>query len=222
MRKVYPVPRGGRLDLQWYSPGELFQCPSQLTATEASSRLKCPLIHGGLSSPLHRSSSQQLMYFLPASLLQERLLSLLTGKKYKSVQVLGIKLPPRSRGASSALLRILDLHDLLKNFQCYHLQGKKWSLQPSCSHLSSPGLSHKREPKGDQWGAVPGYQALPTHHPHHINLPQISSWILSTIPRGWVKENNTKEPQIRLINIGRDMFGHRIGLPMRRARNCLN
>lgn len=116
--------------MQWYSPGELFRCPSQLTATEASSHLKCPLIHGGLSSPLHRSSSQQLMYFLPASLLQERLLSLLTGKKYKSVQVLGIKLPPRSRGASSALVRILDLRDVLKNFQCYHLQGKKWSLQP--------------------------------------------------------------------------------------------
>lgn len=52
----------------------------------------------------------------------------------------------------------LDLRDLLKSFQCYHLQGKKWSLQsPSCSCSSSPRLSHKQEPKGDQWRAVPGY-----------------------------------------------------------------
>lgn len=53
------------------------------------------------------------------------------------------------------------------------------------------------------------------HHARPINLPQISSWILSTIPMNWTKERDVKEQEVCLITISRNVLGDKIGLSMR-------
>jgi len=61
------------------------------------------------------------------------------------------------------------------NLPMYHVQGKKWS-----SKHPPPSNSSSLEESTKVAGGVqpPGVE----HGPHHVNLPQISSWLFSTIP----------------------------------------
>lgn len=172
----------------------MFHCPNQLTTMETLLSLKCTLILRGLSSPLYWRTSQQLMHLSPASLLQKMLLSLLTNR---STNPWEYSIPNSLQDQEELPIYFWGnwTYQFAENLPMYHLQGKKWSSKPPLhSSSSSPGTHHpmSRSPKVTGRVQSPGAKRCP----HHGNLPQIRSQMLSTRATRWAKDRDTKEPQV--------------------------